>query len=160
MRKILQAIPAGVASIAATLLCLYLLLAKNPLGEEQLPLFDGADKVAHFLIFMGVACAYIYDYIKFRLPHHTRVNKELALMTAAIALGGLTETCQLLMQNGRTFEVYDWVADAVGAIAGFLFMRFVFVHPYRNFMLKYRRHHHHHHSERQHSSQHKKSSSE
>lgn len=144
VRKLINAIPTGVLSAIATALCLYLLLDNDPFGAQHVHLFPGSDKVAHILMFMGVACAYIYDYAKYRLPHHTNTNKELAFATAAFTVGILAEVAQLVMQNGRSFEWADLLADAMGAILGFLFMKFYFIKRFRNYVLKFKRHHHHH----------------
>ena len=147
MRKLINAIPVGVLSAIATVLCLYLLLDNDPFGAQHVHLFPGSDKVAHVLMFMCVACAYIYDYVKYRLPHHTSTNKELAFSAAAFTVGVLAEVAQLVMQNGRSFEWADLLADAVGAVLGFLLMKFFFTKRFRNYMLKFKRHHHHHHKE-------------
>ncbi len=144
MRNLINTIPTGVLSAIATFLCLYLLLDSDPFGAQEMRLFPGADKVIHIIMFMGVACAYIFDYAKYKMPHHTNLNKELAFAAAAFTLGVLAEVAQLVMQNGRGFEWADLLADLAGAILGFLFMKFFFIKHFRNYILKFKRHHHHH----------------
>ena len=165
MMKLLTNIPMGVLSFLATVLCCYFSLDAKPIGAEELTLFEGADKVVHGLMYFLITCAYILDYTKYRMPHHSRINVELALAATAIMLGGVMEVLQLEMNLGRGFEALDWVADAVGAALGFAFMHWWFIHYYRSYALSTNRyyrlqrrrkrnrkrredykHHHHHHS--------------
>ena len=69
-------------------------------------------------------------------PH---INKELAFTVLASAIGLLTETGQLAMGLGRTFEVTDIVADVVGAFITFVFMHFSGSHLLRKYLFSVRR---------------------
>lgn len=152
MRKIINYIPVGVFSIVATAFVAYVLLSP-PSGFSQGLLrwfhFKNSDKVIHFLLFFFLNFAYLYDYTKLRNPHHTRINKELALTALAAALGLLSESAQLAMGLGRTFDNYDIIADALGAVAAFGVMRWFGSHLLRKHVFyssHYRRHHRHRHS--------------
>lgn len=108
--------------------------------------FKHSDKVVHGLLFFFLNFAYLFDYIKFRNPHHTSINKDLMLTVLASALGLLSETAQLVMALGREYEKGDIIADVIGAVLALLFMRWKGGHWLRkNVFSKKRKHHHHHH---------------
>ena len=153
MKKLINFIPAGVFSVIATAIVAYFLLTPK-LGFSEgffsFLKFEGKDKVAHAILFCFLNFAYLFDYTKFKSPHHTNINKELAYTMLAMAIGLLTETGQLAMAMGRTFEVNDIIADAVGAIIAFLYMHWRGAHMLRKHIFsksqsrkkRGRRHHH------------------
>lgn len=158
MKKILNLIPAGVFSVLATALVVYLLLAPtSQLDSSWLSWlhFRHSDKLIHFLLFLFLNFVYLYDYTKLQSPHHTRLNKELAITAFASMIGLLTESAQLTMDIGRVFDHMDIVADVIGAFAGLGLMRWFGGHVLRKYVFNRRRskkrhhHHHHHHSEDQ-----------
>ena len=83
MKNFIKSIPVGVLSALMILIVAYLSLDPDPLGEHDFHLFPGADKVAHFLMYLVTACIFIFDYAKFKLPHHTKWNLELLFMCCA-----------------------------------------------------------------------------
>lgn len=123
---------------------LYLSLVKDPVPQPEILLFNGADKVAHVLMYLGATLVFILDYAKYRLPHHSRLNKELAITAGASMLGLLMEIAQLLMSNGRSYEISDWYADTAGAVAAFIIYRPWLMHKMRRYFLRMPRHHRHH----------------
>ena len=142
MKKLINYIPTGLFSVLATVLVAYILLSPpSAVSTRWFHLFDFkyGDKVEHMLLFMFLCFAYLYDYTKFRNPHHTHINKELAFTVLASAIGLLTETGQLAMGLGRTFEVTDIVADVVGAFITFVFMHFSGSHLLRKYLFSVRR---------------------
>lgn len=144
-----MAIPVGLCSLLATALIAYLSIASNPLEMGQLHLFPGADKVAHVLMYFFLAAVYLADYCKFRLPHHTTTNVELAFTSCAIMVGLGLEVAQLLLPDtGRNFEIGDWFADIAGATIAFFLMKFKLMHYERKYLYRealHRSHKHHHH---------------
>lgn len=147
MKKMILAIPTGLLSILATAMIVYLSLASDPLSVNEMKLFPGFDKVAHVLCYFGCTLIYILDYAKYKFPHHTQLSIELALTSTAIILGLFMEIAQLVMLNGRSYEVLDWVCDIAGAVLAFLFMHFYFLHVFRKkaYHVGIHRHHHHRH---------------
>ena len=96
----LREIPPYQPTMAVIILILYLTLLPKPFGDEELPLFAGADKVAHFMMF--------------RKP----LNPTGALLTALCStmLGALVEWLQYSMHLGRTGnDIYDVLANTLGA---------------------------------------------
>lgn len=154
MQKIFRYIPVGMFSVLATVLVVYLLLSppsQLSMGWLSWLHFKNSDKVTHFLLFLFLGFAYLFDYTKFKSPRHTTVNKELAFTSFAAMVGLLTEVAQLVMGLGRNFDVYDIVADVVGAFAAFAFMHWKGAHLLRKYVFYGRKHRHrskHHHSKR------------
>lgn len=99
---------------------LYLTLFPKPLGDNQIRLFDGADKVVHAIMFGALYCAVVID---LWLRRHRRgladgsfVGWPTACWVAVIAsvAGGLIEVLQYAMGLGRGMELADWAADTIG----------------------------------------------
>ncbi|MBR1804390.1 MAG: VanZ family protein [Muribaculaceae bacterium] len=148
MRKILSVIPVGFLSVIAIAIIAYLSLSSDPLGASHMHLFKHSDKVAHFLMYFMAACAFITDYAKFKLPHHTKINKEMAFTASAMLLGLIMEVLQLVMGQGRSYSNVDIVINCLGALAGLGYMKWRGLHHFRNIMLhshRGHRHGHHHH---------------
>jgi VanZ family protein len=143
MKNFIKAIPVGVLSALAILLVAYLSLDPDPLGEHELQFFAGADKVAHFLMYLVTTCIFIFDYAKFRLPHHTKLNLELLFMCCAMLLGLLMEIGQLAISNGRVYDAVDLVANCLGAAIGFCYMHWRGLHKMRHWLLRSGRHRSH-----------------
>lgn len=110
----LKEIPAYQPTAAVLVVILYLTLLPKPLGDEDIMLFDGADKVVHFIMFGGLTGTYIFDRWRIGKP----VNMRGALITAlfSAALGILVEYLQYAMELGRAGnDVYDAIANTLGA---------------------------------------------
>ncbi len=110
----LREIPAYQPTLAVIVLILYLTLLPQPFGEEEIPLFPGADKIAHFMMFGGLTGTFIFDRWRWDRP----LNMRGALMTAlcCAAFGALVEWLQSAMQLGRTGnDIYDALANTAGA---------------------------------------------
>ncbi len=131
--------PAGIMSVALTLVILYLSLDPNPVDQPSFLSFYGADKIVHFLMYFALTSAYLFDYAILKYPHRTRANKELALTTVTILLGGIIEVLQLYMGLGRSMSMGDFLADIAGAIVGLLFLKYYVYRKIRN--IKISRHH-------------------
>ena len=80
--KILDRIPRFLTSAVVTAGVLYLTLAPRPFGSVRIPLFEGADKVVHFMMFFAMAFAYHFDFRRGKKPVDeaqmlaTRIEKE------------------------------------------------------------------------------------
>ena len=122
MFKLLCKVPTGVFSAFFSFVVLYLCLAPQPLGEQQGWFsFPGADKVVHCGMFFVRAAAYMWDYCK-AAKSHSNVKAMALIAVVAIAIGGLVEVAQGVMGLGRSMDMWDLLADSVGAIAAFVVM--------------------------------------
>lgn len=108
-------VPVYQPSMVILVAILYLTLLPDPLGEDELPLFYGADKVAHFIMFGALTGAIIFDMSRDKC----RVTIVRALLVAALCsiIGITVEFLQSWMQMGRSGND---IADAVANCAGTL----------------------------------------
>lgn len=113
----MRRVPRWIFTIVCMLAILYLTLMPDPLGEEKIPLFPGADKIAHALMFFGLTLCMLFDYMRshgWKKPSLPRISL-MSLIGMGIGIG--IEYIQRWMALGRGFETADMVADAAGAIA-------------------------------------------
>lgn len=117
--KILNKIPRFLTSAVITAGVLYLTLAPHPFGGVRVPLFEGADKVVHFMMFFAMAFAFHFD---FRRGEKQVDEARLMgwIFVCLSAFGGLIELAQWKMQMGRSGDWYDLIADIAGAAYGIL----------------------------------------
>lgn len=117
--KILDRIPRFLTSAVVTAGVLYLTLTPRPFGSVRIPLFEGADKVVHFMMFFAMAFAYHFDFRRGKKP-----VDEARLMgwifVSLSAFGGLIELAQWKMRMGRSGDWYDLLADIAGAVYGII----------------------------------------
>lgn len=105
-------LPAYANVSIVTALILYLTLFPDPLPEDTPPLFAGADKIVHAIMFWAMATAWMFDQYR---RHHTLSSRSMAIIISiTIALGGGVEMAQQLMGLGRGAELTDFVADCAG----------------------------------------------
>lgn len=123
MIKILLKVPTGVFSAFFTLVVLYLCLVPQPVKSAGLLDFPGADKVVHFLMFFAIAASYLFDCGKVAMPGRLGRGKAIAVTAVAIALGGAIEVAQELMGLGRSMDIFDFLADAAGAVCAMALMQ-------------------------------------
>ena len=144
MKRFFKKLPVGVLSAIAIVVIAYLSLAPNPVGGG-LHLFPHSDKVAHILMYFFATILFLMDYAKFKMPHHTKLNVEIALMASAMLLGLVMEVLQLIMQIGRGYDIFDLAANCTGALLGFGYMKWKGLHKVRVMLSRSSHHHHHHH---------------
>ncbi|MCM1094564.1 MAG: VanZ family protein [Lachnospiraceae bacterium] len=123
MRKLLSAMPVGLASFVVLVAVLYLTLYPNPLPENDIPLFPGADKVVHALMMFGLSGCVAYDYMRSRYGKDKMTPPKgmlLCLLALTTLFGGVIELLQSWMDVGRSEDILDFVADAAGAIVAFV----------------------------------------
>jgi len=96
---------------------LYATLNDNPIGADELPIFPGADKVIHAIMFGGLFSAISFD--RFRDGRGMTVKSLVITAAACIACGGLDEICQNTLTSAREGDVFDFLADAAGILIAF-----------------------------------------
>ena len=117
--KILDRIPRFLTSAVVTAGVLYLTLAPRPFGSVRIPLFEGADKVVHFMMFFAMAFAYHFDFRRGKKPVDEARNIGLIIVIVS-AYGALIELSQWKMRMGRSGDWYDLLADIAGAVYGII----------------------------------------
>lgn len=98
----------------ATLLVSVLIIIAVLIPGRDLPNVNigGYDKLIHIVMFAAWALAIVYDL-------HPKPFRFFLLLLAGLAFSAVTELLQLLVE-GRSFDIYDMIADALGLIAGLL----------------------------------------
>ena len=114
-RRFFGKIPTGVLSGLTVAVILWLTLAPHPTGNLDLPLFPGADKVVHALMFGFLTFVVLFEIMKRR--GWKPVSLPIAGVVAfAVSLFGFAiELIQRAMGLGREFEALDILADGAGA---------------------------------------------
>lgn len=102
-------------SVITLVIILWLTLAPNPLGREEIPVFPGADKIVHGLMFGFLTFVILVDWARGRDFASVRWPVCLVAALFSTALGTGIEFLQRSMHLGRSFETYDIVADTVGS---------------------------------------------
>ena len=121
MKGILIKIPCFVLSGIVIAVVLYLTLVPKPLPDNDIHWFEHTDKVVHGVMMMGVYLALTIDVIKRkRQPVGLSSSYRILFLAAVIVLGGIIELLQGGMGLGRGCDLYDFIADAIGAYAGYL----------------------------------------
>lgn len=94
---------------------LYLTLLPRPVGDG-VHLFEGADKVVHFIMFGALAGVWMFDRWRTGSPVRLRGALLAALFSAVAGLG--IEWLQAVMPIGRAGnDIGDAIADVLGAFA-------------------------------------------
>ena len=91
-------------------------------SADELPKFDlwGFDKIFHFLYFFGLALLSArLIFAGFKKNPKKKLNTQVIALLIAILFGLLDEGLQS-QSMGRSVDLYDLYADALGALAGVL----------------------------------------
>lgn len=95
-------------------LCCIAFLSLLPSNDfPELPLFPGADKIVHTALYLGLAILACWSM-------HAEVKHKWYTLVTLFTIGwGVTmEIFQLNMHLGRSFDLYDILANSIGAIIG------------------------------------------
>ncbi len=124
-RRFLLRLYPGLLSTLVVLAILWLTLAPHPLPDDDIPMFENADKVVHALMFGGLVFALVFDRELLGVRRWLRgavrasIGDRWLLIVFAVgssAFGGVIELLQGAMGLGRGCDPWDFVADAVGAV--------------------------------------------
>lgn len=134
MKKIINKIPTGLLSLLTMGLILYVSLDSNPFEVNKIELFYGADKVIHGLMYFVLASVLIFDCAKYKNPGTLNVGQSILCALAAFVFSVLMEVLQGAMGLGRAASVGDGIANFVGALIGFMSMKYVFLQRFYEIM--------------------------
>ena len=141
MKNFILSIPKGVPTIVMILVALYFTFANNPLGVNGLKIFPYAEQVGHFILYFLVALVFILDYAKAKLPHHSKINQEMALAAVSAVMALLLEIALMVRTNGYNYDAKNIVAATFGAALAFVFYHFWLLHPFRHYLYHSIQHH-------------------
>lgn len=108
-------------SAAVVIAILWLTLSPDPLPDNDLPLFEGADKIVHACMFGGLYFALRFDLTLWTRRHRPAnpalpLSARIAIVALPVVLGGAIELLQGSMAMGRGCESADFLADIAGVI--------------------------------------------
>jgi len=90
-----------------------------PQDLPTVPLFEGADKVVHFLMY------FIFSFLLcWALKTENKFQRWLLVIPVAIGWGIFMEYTQLSMHLGRSFSWYDILANGFGVMGGVAIYKF------------------------------------
>jgi len=95
-----------------------LIAALSLLPPQDLPkiqLFEGADKVIHFLMYFGFSLLFCWS-----VKTEFKYSRLWLIIPATIGWGIFMEIMQFDMHIGRSFDLYDILANCVGTFAGII----------------------------------------
>lgn len=141
MKNFILSIPKGVASAIMVLVVMFFTFVNNPLGINGLKIFPYAEQVGHFILYFITALVFILDYAKSRLPHHSKINQEMALAAVTGVMALLMEIGLMWKTNGLNYDESNIYAGALGAACAFLFYHFWLLHPFRHYLYHSIQHH-------------------
>lgn len=95
--------------------CIAALSLLPPKDLPQVPLFEGVDKVVHFLMYFIFSMLFSWA-IKTELNY----KRLFFIIPVTIGWGILMEIMQLEMHLGRSFDLYDILANSIGVFVGIL----------------------------------------
>ena len=109
-----------ILAIVWTILTLYLsLISARSASKFDLLDFVGFDKLAHLSFYT------IFSFLWAMSLRDTNTNKNFVLFFS-VSFGILMEICQFYLFNGRSFELYDILANIIGSFLGvILFKKFI-----------------------------------
>ncbi len=108
-------IPAWIATGLTVSAILWLTLARTPLPETDLPMFPGADKLVHAIMFGWLTLVVCWD--RYASTHKRLNPRQIAVCaTISILFGGVVEIAQDVMGCGRSADIWDFTADTIGAL--------------------------------------------
>lgn len=119
--RFLNRLPSPWWSVICIVAVLYLTLMPDPLGDTDIQLFPGSDKVVHAIMMLGVVLCVVFDLLRshdrYRRPAPPK-GAVVAVVVAVALFGGAIELVQGAMGLGRGEDFADFIADAVGAVVG------------------------------------------
>lgn len=115
IKSFLNKLPPWTLTIVCFLAICWLTLAPHPLPDNDIPLFPGADKLVHAIMFGGFTLCIILDWNRRHGWPPTIEKGDRYAPDFASAFGIVTELLQKEMHVGRSGDVWDLVADITGA---------------------------------------------
>ena len=102
---------------------LYVTLSSKPFDNVYEPLlFEGCDKIIHFLMFGGLTSVMMFDYRRVAGPGRLTPMVVFLIGMLVIAYGVLDEVMQAYLTTTRTGDTLDFGADMLGIAVAALTM--------------------------------------
>ena len=113
---LLNKFPDFIFSIICFFAIIYLTLSPDPIGNIPIPLFPGADKIVHGIMFGGQTITICFDI--YRRKHFISLKRFqiLTILIFSSTFGIIIEYLQSIMQYSRNFDFAYIIADVIGCI--------------------------------------------
>jgi VanZ family protein len=86
------------------------------------------DKVVHMGLFCVLTVLFCWPFYKSDVTDEKKATYFIIIALFASAWGYSTELIQKFWVSiGRTYDLFDWAADSLGALAGYIFSRKKFI---------------------------------
>ena len=108
--------PPAIFSLLTLALIFWLTLFPRPLGDKMPPLFPGADKIVHGIMFGFLTLMFLLDRERKDRWNGIKWPVIIIAILSSSLIGILIEFAQLTMALGRGFELMDMLADFIGAL--------------------------------------------
>lgn len=95
-------------------------LPQKDLPQNKFLAIPFFDKIVHIGCFSLLVWLFYYPFAKSSLPQATKYNNLIKLALCAIVWGLATEFIQRFFVPGRSFDLFDWLADSIGAVLAFV----------------------------------------
>jgi len=108
-----------------------LLFIATTIPSKALPSFGISDKIEHFIAYMILAILVLLTFHfqeKIRSFHIHPVLSTIAI----VSIYGLLDELHQNLVPGRYAEVYDWIANFLGAIVGVIILNYMFLKPLKD----------------------------
>ena len=79
------------------------------------------DKLVHVGVFGLLAILFMLPFAFTPRTNREKIQYFLRIATATCIWGVTTEFIQKYLVSGRSFDLFDWAADSLGALAAFIF---------------------------------------
>lgn len=118
-------------SLLVVAVILYLSLMRQP-SNEKLVLFEGIDKVVHFLMYFGLSSMLWIDHLVKYKGGYKPLHLLIGAVLMPVLLGGSMEIAQGLLTDDRSCDIMDFIANTCGVVfASICFMIFLKVRRIR-----------------------------
>ena len=122
MKQFLLKLPPYLPSVIVLMLLFYLTLVPQPLPPIEEP-FLNFDKLVHVVMMAGVYLTLAFDYTRRERQHRLPLSVIFLLLVIVVLLGGFIELAQGTEFIHRGCDLWDFIADAVGAILASVVVR-------------------------------------
>ncbi len=94
---------------------LYATLTSNPMGDTSLPSIPHIDKIIHAVMMGGLLGTFAFDWQRANPDKKLTPSFLWAVFGCVMAFGIADELLQHYIDNGRSGDPYDFLADCIGA---------------------------------------------
>ncbi len=105
-------------TVVVLIVITYLSLAERPVDTSSIRLFEGADKVVHACMYLGLTWMGCLD--SYRLREKRVWSDWLLVVAGAMVFGGVMELLQGAITTNRYADIIDFIANCSGAVVGLL----------------------------------------